>query len=189
MFAKLGLATIPTIAAIAFSIASSEDAHADVDFGNINAATCVPANTATQGNLYNIGAGSVMFNGTATGLLTLYCPIPPIAAGVLAIQYGAGHAFCYPDHFKVAYIDSDGTGSAVQVDAQAIKMDPDSGAVTILGTFLSSAFAGGASEVHNPATWTTQDWPTYIRVDMERTSSGQTAQLYSVDMYGVTNCP
>ena len=76
----------------------------------IAAATCVPGDPAIQANRYFVTAGSVKHREGATGLITLYCPVPASVAD------GGGS-------FGDMYMTFTAVGDTASVIAQLLRLD------------------------------------------------------------------
>jgi hypothetical protein len=140
----------------------------------VNGANCVPSDPTLQGMVYTIGSGSVKFAASATGTVTLYC----------AITYGA----TTPTSMDVTYIDSDGTGTDVQVDAQLFQVDLWTGAAHAVDpTPFHSSDNADTGVAHHSTTFVESGCAMagcafFVRVDLLRSSTSQTAQLYSISL-------
>ncbi|NVB84736.1 MAG: hypothetical protein HOV81_40575 [Kofleriaceae bacterium] len=142
----------------------------------IPAAGCVPGDPAIQANRYLVTGGSVKHQSTATGVITLYCPITfatLLTTGTLT--------------FVVTFADSDGFSTAANVTAQLIKLNSSNGVLTSIGSSLSSdamaATTGGTMTTAFPHTIVANDYY-YVRVDINRTTTSQGATFFGVRISG-----
>jgi hypothetical protein len=142
----------------------------------IAAATCVPGDPAIQANRYIVTAGSVKHSEGATGLITVYCPVPATIAD------GGGS---FGDMFltfttigddasviaQLLRIDHSGNFSAVLDSDGGTRVLLDSNKVAAGGHDLEGAFN------HN---FDFDNFYYYVRVDISRSKSTSTAIFYGV---------
>lgn len=141
--------------------------------------TCVPGDAYIQADRYAITAGSVSHKGTNTGVITLYCNVD--VGSLLAQSLVLGHS---PNHIVLTYKDSDGTTTATYVKAELISMARSNGGLTTgIGSVTSNSNAATGDNVLSAAfthTFDVTNKSYYVRIDMDRASSGQSAIFYSV---------
>jgi hypothetical protein len=156
-----------------------------------NGAGCVPGDPAIQANSYFITAGSVNYRSAGSGLVTLYCPINQGIAPYFDTQLRALlMTVSCPDNnyrLRLTYTDSDGTGPAVGVAAQVIRLAKSNG--TFLGAVPGAVIAANSSAETTPTSVLSEFTHAfafsgayyYARVDMAR-AAGTTnvATFYGV---------
>jgi hypothetical protein len=137
----------------------------------IAAATCVPGDPAIQANRYFVTAGSVKHREAATGLITVYCPVPATIAD------GGGS-------FGDMFMTFTTVGDDASVIAQLLRIDhsgnfspvvnSDGGTRVLLDS--NRAVAGGhdleGAFNHN---FDFDNFYYYVRVDINRSNSNSTA--------------
>jgi hypothetical protein len=141
----------------------------------IAAATCVPGDPAIQANRYFVTAGSVKHREGATGLITVYCPVPATIAD------GGGS-------FGDMFMTFTTVGDDASVIAQLLRIDhsgnfsrvSSDGGTRVLLDF-NRAVAGshdleGAFD-HN---FDFDNFYYYVRIDINRSNSNSTAIFYGV---------
>jgi hypothetical protein len=169
--------TIVIACILAFSLAMP--AHAGR--ASIAAATCVPGDPAIQANRYFVTAGSVKHREGATGLITVYCPVP----ASIAVDGGS-----FGDMFMTFTV----VGDTASVIAQLVRidhsgtfspvLDPRTGNRVLLD---SNQVVAGSHHVegtfnHN---FDFGNFYYYVRVDINRSDSNSTAILYGVGVVSV----
>jgi hypothetical protein len=168
-------------------------ARAQETLWSATAATCVPGDPAIQSNRYFITAGSVKYNGTASGLITLYCPIQNIffTYGICSDSHGDSYScpsFNSPNVLRLTYLDSDGLGSAVSVMAQLLRLSLADGSISsIPGALVNSSTSANTGQTSLSSSFNhgfdLQNFTYYVRVDMIRAAgSSQTATFYGVSL-------
>lgn len=141
----------------------------------IAAATCVPGDPAIQANRYFVTAGSVKHREGATGLITVYCPVPATIAD------GGGS-------FGDMFMTFTTIGDDASVIAQLVRIDhsgnfspvvDSSGARVLLDS--NKAVAGGhdLEGVFNQ-NFDFDNFYYYVRVDINRSNANSTAIFYGV---------
>jgi hypothetical protein len=174
-------ACVSTLGAAAFALALTNSASASVNptgtYWSTNAASCSVGDPAIQNNLYTISAGTVKFEPSHTGTITLYCNVPPNNGGV------------NPDHIWITYKDPDGTTSANHIAASFIKLAKSNGALTSItnaSVDSNSSSSTVANHISNSTAFSeTLDYENYyyyVRVDLIRTSTSQDEILYGVSL-------
>jgi len=163
------------IAALFVTTVAARQAHAYTY--TINGASCVPGDPAIQNNRYLVTGGSVKHQSTATGLITLYCPIP------------------YPDLLQnssrislvVTYADSDGTGTVANITAQLVKLSTSTGSLMNVGSALDSNSFGptAGTTMSTSISHTVSGFDYYyVRIDINRSTTAQSATLFGVRVSG-----
>jgi hypothetical protein len=152
-------------------------------------ATCAPGDPAIQANRYTITAGSVHFNSGSNGLVTLYCPFHSTTLGFFTVTTPPGVQFgpVFPNRLRFTYRDSDGTGSAVNVSVQLIRMSKDDGTIVgVPGAQLSSSSFTATGQTSRMTAFTHDfDFENnyyYVRVDMNRAAGSSAIASF----FGVT---
>ena len=145
----------------------------------INGSSCVPGDPAIQNNRYLVTAGTVKHQPTATGLITLYCPITfPTVVGAVA-----GHGPKLFSILRVTYADSDGRGTVANITAQLITLTHDTGSLTNIGDALDSnkfgPTSGSSMAVSVNHTANGFDY-FYVRVDLNRSDTSESVTLFGV---------
>jgi hypothetical protein len=140
---------------------------------SINGSSCVPGDPAIQNNRYLVTAGTVTYQSTATGLITLYCPItfPTLVGG------GTWRIF------RVTYADSDGTGTVANITAQLVRLTQGTGSLTNIGPALDSNKFGptSGSKMVAGISHTANGFDYYyVRVDLNRNETSAFSALYGV---------
>lgn len=102
----------------------------DITATTIPATACRP-NTDSADALVVLSNGAYVFNGSATGTVTLYCPLP-INANTL-VDFTNSNAI---SRYRVYYRDSDGIGVASEVRTRLVYRDANG--LTQLGSTWSS---------------------------------------------------
>jgi hypothetical protein len=144
---------------------------------SINGSSCVPGDPAIQNNRYLVTAGTVKHQSTATGLITMYCPItfPKL------IGRGIYRAL------DVTYADSDGTGTVANITAQLVSLNVRTGSLTNIGNALdSNSFgptSGSSMTVEFSHTANALDYY-YVRVDLNRSDTSASSTLFGVRVAG-----
>lgn len=159
-----------TCVAVLVLIIGANVAHAGQVWGS-SSGSCMPGDPAIQNNRYTIQSGKVSHTSTNVDLITLYCAV---------------HSGGFASHLWVSYRDSDGTGANTFVDAQFIKMNRTTGALTTIGTFLSSSFSStgfAQNFISFPVEFfDASTYVYYVRIDMDRGSTSDTAIWYSASL-------
>jgi hypothetical protein len=162
------------------------------------AAGCVPGDPAIQGNRYTIVAGSAGLRTTATGPVTLYCPIAKMGTsfmelyfvnleGALVLAMPTFRESCLADSYVLGmtYTDGDGTGTGVNVTAELVGLSKTTGLLSSTGARIdsnqSSRTTPGTLAVSFTNPIDTDGYYYYVRVDLSR-ASGNTAPA---TFYGV----
>src|SRR5216684_3332505 len=96
--------------------AAGGTATADSVPWGMNGSSCTPGDPAIQANRYLITAGTVKFQSSATGLITLYCPVtgycgPPVGRPTLGLTY----------------TDESGTGTDANITARLVRLAKSDG--------------------------------------------------------------
>jgi hypothetical protein len=147
------------------------------------AAACVPGDPASQNNLHFITAGTVGHKGTATGLITLYCPI----TGTWGDRKPTWLSITYD--LKVTGAIPPGQGATIS--AQVIRLTQSNGALSTIGSPVSvKAGETTPSRGQRPSQSFSHPFDFknsfyYVRVDIERNDPGSAATLYGVGLH----CP
>ena len=142
----------------------------------INGSSCVPGDPAIQNNRYLVTAGTVTYQSTATGLITLYCPItfPTLVGGGTWSQ------------LHLTYADTDGTGTVANITAQLVRLTHGTGSLTNIGPALDSnkfgPTSGSSMAVSISHTANGFDYY-YVRVDLNRSDTSAHSTLYGVDLH------
>jgi hypothetical protein len=145
------------------------------------AAACVPGDPAIQANRYFVTAASVKHRQGQTGLITVYCPIPP------TITEGGGS-------FGGMFMTYTATGETANVTAQLLRVDqlgnfsPVVDSVTGTRAILNS----GVGDHHYTEravnhTYDFDDYYYYLRVDINRSDDSSLAILYGVGVDSLPN--
>ena len=156
--------------------------RADAAIWNINGASCTPGDPAIQNNRYFITAGSVNYPSTATGLVTLYCPIQP--QFLLAACFSGNVPL--NNLLYLTYTDADGTGTDTSVTAQVIRLSVANGGLST----VTSALSSNSSSVTTPnkvtlsfaGTFDPTNFYYYVRVDLNRSTTSHIATFYGVGL-------
>jgi hypothetical protein len=145
----------------------------------MNGAGCTPGDPAIQANRYFITAGSVNYKAGASGLVTLYCPIPTLQSCPGDVRV-----------MRMTYTDSDGTGNAVSVTAQLLHLSQIDGA--FLGVVPGAQISSNESSATVPTSRRTNaiehavdlNSYYYVRVDMNRApGTSHVATFYGVNQF------
>lgn len=147
---------------------------------SISGASCTVGDPAIQANRYLITGGSVSFQPSATGLITLYCPVPY----TVLFNSGASSTTLY-----VTYADTDGGASAsgmgANLVAQLVKLNSSNGALTNIGSAFQSdgdgATFGWRRNIGIVHTFDVNSYY-YIRVDLYRTNTMEYSTLYGLSL-------
>lgn len=156
----------------------SSEAQAGQHYWSSNGAGCVPGDPAIQLDRYFITAGSVNYRPGGSGLVTLYCPVnpggivlyDPLAKAYITIPRCLDNAYA----FRLTYTDSDGTGNAVSVASQLIRLSNENGGFVgaVAGTPLSSnsSFETGPTHLRSgfEHKFDFENFYYYVRLDMNR---------------------
>jgi len=142
---------------------------------SINGSGCVPGDPAIQNNRYLVTAGTVKHQSTATGLITLYCPI------TFPTLIGRGRYTT----LRVTYADSDGTGTVANITAQLVRLTYGTGSLTNIGNALDSnkfgPTSGSSMTVSISHTANAFDYY-YVRVDLNRSDPSESVTLFGVNL-------
>jgi hypothetical protein len=145
---------------------------------SINGSSCVPGDPAIQNNRYLVTAGTVKHQSTATGLITLYCPITfPTLVGPVD-RRGLFSTL------SVTYADSDGRGTVANITAQLVKLT-HTGSLTNIGNALDSNNNGptdGSVMVGSVSHSATGFDFYYVRVDLNRSDTSASSTLFGVNL-------
>jgi hypothetical protein len=141
----------------------------------MNGSSCVPGDPAIQNNRYLVTAGTVKHQSTATGLITLYCPItfPTLVGGAFWSQ------------LAVTYADSDGRGTVANITAQLVRLTRQDGSLTNIGPALDSNNQGptDGSTMVEAISHTANGFDYYyVRVDLNRNETSAYSTLYGVSL-------
>jgi hypothetical protein len=163
------------LSALAVTVAFAGPARASNP--TINGASCVPGDPAIQNNLYLNTAGSTSFQSTATGLITLYCPVafPDLISTSCT------------DNLVVTYADTDGTATVTNITAQLIKLDKTTGSLTNIGSKLdSNSFGSTSGGTMSESLGHCFDGFAYyyVRIDLNRSATTAHSTLYGVRIEG-----
>jgi hypothetical protein len=142
---------------------------------SINGSSCVPGDPAIQNNLYLVTAGTVKHQPTATGLITLYCPI------TFPTLVGEGNLRI----LSMTYADSDGPGTVANITAQLVKLTHKTGSLTNIGDALDSNKSGptSAGALLMPISHTVDGSDYYyVRVDLNRSDPSESVTLFGVNL-------
>jgi len=155
-----------------------------------NGAGCTPGDPAIQADRYFITAGSVNYRPGASGLVTLYCPVNPMAVMVLEEDGIVASAWCPLKYdLRLTYRDSDGAGNAVSIQAQLIRLSKANG--DFLGPLPGAQIFTNFSNTTVPTSLSTLAFEHnfdftaayyYVRVDMNRAAGTSHVATF----YGVT---
>lgn len=152
------------VSAILLILATTHHVEASGDIWSMNGASCVPTSASIQGNLYGDTAGTVGWNSSDTGTITVYCPVS--FPGLITTD-------C-KETLVMSYQDTDGSGTAATATAQLIQLDGSNGTLTDIGSALSSTTGGSGTSgqyVYENLTSCLNDGYYYVRVDLVRTGS------------------
>jgi hypothetical protein len=177
-----GARTRLSIAITALFVAILIAEPVQADSWTINGSSCVPGDPAIQNNRYLVTAGTVKHQSTATGLITLYCPIPfPTLIGSVR-----GGGYYRISSLSMTYADSDGRGTVANIRAQLVKLSHGTGSLTNIGNALDS----------NSSPWTVPTTMTgslshaasgfdyyYVRVDLDRSETSESVTLFGVELH------
>jgi len=142
----------------------------------IAAATCVPGDPSIQANRYFVTGGSVKHREGATGLITVYCPVPATIAD------GGGS-------FGDMFMTFTTVGDDASVIAQLVRIDHSGNFSPVLNAetgnrvlLNSDQVVGGGHDLegafnHN---FDFDNFYYYVRVDITRSNSNSTAIFYGV---------
>jgi hypothetical protein len=139
----------------------------------MNGSSCVPGDPAIQNNRYLVTAGTVKHQPTATGLITLYCPI------TFPTLLGRG----FWNTLRVTYADSDGPGTVANITAQVVTLNHNTGSLTNIGDPLdSNKFSPtSGSDMLGPISHTANGFDYYyVRVDLNRSDTSAEVTLFGV---------
>jgi len=164
---------LATFLAISASVAQASN-------WSMAAAACVPGDPAIQNNLHFITAGTVAHKGTATGLITLYCPI----TGTWGDRK--------PTWLSITYdLKVTAPGQGAKITAQVVRLTQSNGALSTIGSPVSvQAGQTTPSRGQKPSQSFSHPFDFknsfyYVRVDIERNDPGSAATLYGVGLH----CP
>jgi hypothetical protein len=141
----------------------------------IAAATCVPGDPAIQANRYFVTAGSVKHRDGATGLITVYCPVPATIAD------GGGS-------FGDMFMTFTTVGDDASVIAQLLRIDhsgnfspalDSTGARVLLDSHRAVAGGHDLEGAFNQ-NFDFDNFYYYVRVDINRSNANSTAIFYGV---------
>jgi hypothetical protein len=149
---------------------------------SINGSSCVPGDPAIQNNRYLVTAGTVKHQSTATGLITLYCPI--------TFPRLIGREFASPLRFRalvVTYADSDGPGTVANITAQLVRLKMGTGSLTNIGNALDSNIASseptsGSKMIVLISHIADSNDYYYVRVDLNRSDTSASSTLFGVNL-------
>ncbi|OCQ98811.1 hypothetical protein BCD64_22420 [Nostoc sp. MBR 210] len=133
MFISKNFLAAATIAAslIVPSVASANDR--DITATTIPATACRPNSDSGDASVV-ISNGAYVFNGSATGTVTLYCPLP-INANTL-VDFSNDNDI---SRYRVYYRDTDGIGTASEIKVNLTYRDAN-GLTPVGGTWSSNGF-------------------------------------------------
>jgi hypothetical protein len=152
-----------TLLAVAF--VATPTVQAGTNTWSFSGSSCVPGDPAIQQDLY-VSSGSVSYKGTATGLVTLYCPVTvptPGATNQLTMTYKL-------------------IGSTSFIHVQLLSLDRNSGALS--GISPQGVAVAGQSELVVPfgPVSTYLNGYFYVRVDLDRTNSSDQLTFFGVGL-------
>jgi hypothetical protein len=146
-------------------VASQGLASASGNTWSMNGASCVATNASIQSDLYIDTAGTVGWNGTDTGTVTVYCPVS--FPDLISTDCSETLVFTYED--------TDGSGSATYGKAQLIQLDGSTGSLTTIGSALETtsgtSSTSGQNITESLTTCLTASDYYYVRVDLIRSGS------------------
>jgi hypothetical protein len=154
--------------------------HAEAVRHSTIAAACVPGDPAIQANRYFVTAGSVKHQQGATGLITLYCPIPPTVAE------GGG---TYNGLFMTYSVTGLTAVVNAEITAQLLRVDNSGNFSPVLVNFnsgdpvhVNSSVGGSYIEHTFNHTYDFLNFFYYVRVDINRSDDLSTAILYGIGL-------
>lgn len=146
-------------------------------YWGMNAAGCVPGDPAIQNNLYFITGGSVKFQSTATGTITLYCPVAVNTGGISS------------NTLRLTYFDGDSGIGGNHVTATLTRLAYSDGTLsTISGATVDSGNGTCSTGIQTncAATFTHtfdfDNYAYYVRVDITRSSTSVVETFYATKL-------
>jgi hypothetical protein len=142
---------------------------------SMNGASCTPGDPAIEARRYTITGGSLTHQVNATGLITLYCPI--------AGTWGSNA----PTVIWMTYMDSDPT--IASITAQVIRLAASGGSLNMISPVLTNRNTPNKDGIKIGLNFNhTFDFKNsyyYVRVDLNRSSTGGYSKLFGVGL----DCP
>lgn len=145
---------------------------------SISGGTCTVGDPAIQANRYLVTGGSVSFQPTATGLITLYCPVP------YTTLFNGGAVFTT---LYMTYADTDGAGSTSNshIVAQLVKLNASNGTLTNIGSPIDSnsyaATSGSRQSITINHVFDVTSYY-YVRVDIIRSNTSSFSTLFGISL-------
>jgi hypothetical protein len=164
------------LSSLLFTLCLSGAAQAAEIFWSTTANTCVPADATIRFNRDKVNLASVQHAADSVDLIILNCPVTRFEIEL--------HNWIV----KLTYRDSTGTGAAASVRAQLYRM-PIGGVnpVPLAEVNSNSSAITGNSNVNSANFQHTFDFATqnyWIRVELDRSTTGQTVIFHSVALLG-----
>jgi len=140
----------------------------------MNGSSCRVGDPAIQSNLYLITGGSVKFQSSATGLITLYCPVtgycgPPVGRPTIGLTY----------------TDESGTGTDANITAQLVRLaKPNGGFSTVSGVLNSDSRSATSHRISASFThsFDCENFVYYVRVDLNRRTPASQVIFFGTDL-------